>query len=83
VFPVTDAIRQVLSAFDVNEVTIRKAAREGGMLSIIEDGVLKVLEGTTTLEELVHHVGIDESLEEFYTEILQSNPQHDTKKTAP
>lgn len=75
VFPVTDAIKQALTAFDVNEVTIRKEARTGGMLSIIEDGILKVIEGTTTLEELVHHVGVDEALEEFYTEILEAAPQ--------
>ena len=36
---------------------IRAMAREGGMITLMEDGVQKVLKGVTSMEELRHVLG--------------------------
>ncbi|MGB6838990.1 MAG: ATPase, T2SS/T4P/T4SS family, partial [Microgenomates group bacterium] len=52
VLPVTEKISRLIlehkSAFE-----IEKQAREGGMITLKQDGYSKVLEGTTTLEEVL------------------------------
>jgi hypothetical protein len=50
------------------------------MLTLIEDGVLKCIEGLTTLEEVVHHTGMEEALEQFYKDILSGTEE---QKNAP
>ena len=48
---VTDRIRQlILSRADSN--TIHNAATDGGMRTMLDDGIEKVLSGVTTIEEL-------------------------------
>ena len=37
---------------DIDTAQIEKAAKEGGMLTMLQDGLLKVLRGETTLEEI-------------------------------
>ncbi len=55
---VTDEIRSlVMQRKDGN--TIRKAALAGGMKTFRDHGILKVLSGTTTIEELVSNTQID------------------------
>lgn len=72
-FPVTTAMANLLNT-EPSENAIRTLAKEEGMLTLIEDGVLKCLEGITTLAEVVHHTGIEESLAEFFKEILSEKP---------
>ncbi len=79
IFPVTETMAKLLNN-DPEENEIRKLAREEGMLTLIEDGVLKSLEGLTTLEEVIHHTGIEESLEEFYKEILSEIEEKSPQK---
>ncbi len=69
-FTVTTAMADLLNAHPT-ENDIRILAKKEGMLSLIEDGVLKCLEGITTLAEVVRHTGMEESLAEFFTEILE------------
>jgi len=54
-----DEIRAVLDGTSgvVSSVTIEEAAIRGGMLTMQQDGVLKVLRGETTLEEVARVVG--------------------------
>ena len=42
---------------DPSEVAIREAEQKQGMLSMKQDGILKMLAGITTLEELTRVVG--------------------------
>ena len=69
-FPVTTAMSNLLSA-EPTENAIRELAKEEGMLTLIEDGVLKCLEGITTLAEVVRHTGVEESLDQFFDTILE------------
>lgn len=71
-FPVTTAMANLLNT-EPSENDIRTLAKEEGMLTLIEDGVLKCLEGITTLAEVVHHTGVEESLAEFFKEILSES----------
>jgi type IV pilus assembly protein PilB len=80
IFPITESMSLLLNK-DPEENEIRKLARKEGMLTLIEDGVLKCLEGLTTLEEVVHHTGIEESLEQFYKDILEgTSPLKDSQE---
>jgi type II secretory ATPase GspE/PulE/Tfp pilus assembly ATPase PilB-like protein len=51
---VTEAIQAFLrgDVKDVNAEAIEKSAREAGMLTMVEDGILKAIAGQTTLEEI-------------------------------
>ena len=40
-----------------SEAAIKEAAKEQGMLTMRQDGILKVLRGTTSLEELTRVMG--------------------------
>lgn len=51
-FVVSDEMKQDIIAGQVGEIDIEKLAREQGMRRMVEDGVLKALEGVTTLEEV-------------------------------
>jgi len=52
VLPVTDAIRRlVLNHAEARE--IHRIAIEEGMRTMYQDGLLKALDGTTTLEEVL------------------------------
>lgn len=68
-FPVTIPMANLLNT-EPSENAIRELAKKEGMLTLIEDGVLKCLEGTTTLAEVVRHTGLEESLSDFFKIIL-------------
>ncbi len=48
----TPRIRQIIQGDTVTDLQIEKEAIENGMLNILQDGVLKALNGDTTLEEV-------------------------------
>lgn len=52
IFVISNTIEKLLSAGTVSEVDIAAAARAEGMLFMVEDGILKVLDGITTAEEV-------------------------------
>jgi type II secretory ATPase GspE/PulE/Tfp pilus assembly ATPase PilB-like protein len=58
----TDRIREMLMAKE-SATAIKRAAREGGMLTMREDAWQKALNGITTLEEVNRRTRIDEPLE--------------------
>jgi type IV pilus assembly protein PilB len=69
VFPVRDRVVEEIEA-GAPEHQIREAARADGMLTMNQDGVLKVVEGVTTFEEVWEHTDHDEDLEALYRDIL-------------
>ena len=52
VLEVDDTIREIISDRKGNEIEVRKAAARQGMMTMKQDGVLKVLKGITTLAEV-------------------------------
>ncbi|MGB7848001.1 MAG: ATPase, T2SS/T4P/T4SS family [Candidatus Acidiferrum sp.] len=57
---VNNEIRELISR-RAPEHAIRKAARNAGMRTLLEDGIGKAAQGLTTLEEVVRVVAVDES----------------------
>ena len=57
---VNDEIRELISR-RASEHAIRKAARNAGMRTLLEDGILKAAQGLTTLEDVVRVVAADDS----------------------
>jgi type IV pilus assembly protein PilB len=56
---VNDEVRELVSR-RAPEHAIRKAARDAGMRTLIEDGILKAAQGLTTLEDVVRVVAADD-----------------------
>ena len=52
VLRVTPEIQQMILSGQVIEYDIEKKAIENGMVTMVQDGVLKALNGVTTLEEV-------------------------------
>jgi type IV pilus assembly protein PilB len=57
---VNDEVRELISR-RASEHAIRKAARDAGMRTLLEDGILKAAAGLTTLEDVVRVVAADDS----------------------
>ncbi len=57
---VNDEIRDLISR-RASEHAIRKAARNAGMRTLVEDGILKAAQGLTTLEDVVRVVSADDT----------------------
>jgi type IV pilus assembly protein PilB len=57
---VDDEIRELISR-RAPEHAIRKAARNAGMRTLVEDGILKAAQGLTTLEDVVRVVAADDA----------------------
>ncbi|MBT9174919.1 MAG: Type II secretion system protein E [candidate division WS2 bacterium] len=55
VMKITDEIREIIVR-EATALDIRECARRGGMKTLLEDGLEKVLEGTTTIEEAIRVV---------------------------
>jgi len=69
VFPVNEAMAELI----INggqEHEIRKKAIEDGMLTMAQDGILKVVDGITTMDEVWASAGKEESLTSLYDDIL-------------
>ncbi|MGB8477097.1 MAG: type II/IV secretion system protein [Candidatus Acidiferrum sp.] len=56
---VSDEVRELISR-RASEHAIRKAARDAGMRTLLEDGILKAAQGLTTLEAVVRVVAADD-----------------------
>jgi type IV pilus assembly protein PilB len=57
---VNDEVRELISG-RASEHAIRKAARNAGMRTLLEDGILKAARGLTTLEDVVRVVAADDA----------------------
>lgn len=52
ILEITDGVEKVILT-DLSEMALREEAKNQGMLTMFQDGILKVLEGTASLEELL------------------------------
>jgi type IV pilus assembly protein PilB len=57
---INDEVRELVSR-RASEHAIRKAARDAGMRTLLEDGILKAAQGLTTLEDVVRVVAADDA----------------------
>jgi CheY-like chemotaxis protein len=57
---VNEEVRELITR-KAPEHAIRKAARDGGMRTLLEDGILKAAQGLTTLDAIVRVVASDEA----------------------
>lgn len=51
-FVVNNEIKQLILAGSVGEIDIEQIARAAGMRTMVEDGLLKAIEGVTSLDEV-------------------------------
>lgn len=56
VLAVTDGLRDLLAKEHISTMDVRKVANEEGMLTMIQDGILKAIDGLTSIEELLDNV---------------------------
>jgi type II secretory ATPase GspE/PulE/Tfp pilus assembly ATPase PilB-like protein len=69
IFTITDNIRQ-LTVDQAPSFKILQQAIENGMITMLQDGVLKVLEGVTSLEEVYRVVGNFDYVDELYDIVI-------------
>lgn len=69
--PITSRLRQLIDNI-ATEDEVLAAALENGMVTMTQDGILKALEGITTLEEVWRVSDQTEMLEEVYAELMPS-----------
>lgn len=56
-----------------SERDITTAALEDGMITMAQDGILKAINGLTTMEEVWHATGQTEFLEEIYAKLMEQS----------
>lgn len=80
VISLTQKIRAMIAEM-ASENEILDEALSTGMLTMVQDGLLKVLEGTTTMDEVWRSTGKDDALRELYAELdLQLEKKGEEKK---
>lgn len=77
VFPVNDKMGKLITE-GARETDIRTAAIEDGMLTMSQDGILKVIDGLTTMDEVWSSAGKEESLQALYDDILSDSGMQET-----
>ena len=56
-----------------SEREITQAALEDGMITMAQDGILKAIEGTTSMEEVWRATGQTDFLEDIYSKLMESS----------
>jgi len=56
VLSVTDGLRELLSQEHISTVQVRQIAESEGMLTMLQDAILKAISGITTLEEIMENI---------------------------
>ena len=80
VLTMTEEIIEIVNARG-NEQKILRAALENGMITMTQDGILKALEGITTLDEVWRVADQTESLQNIYAELMPSELSRSTHIT--
>jgi len=70
-FTVTKPVEELILNLGT-EREIMRAAIEDGMITMLQDGMIKALRGTTTLEEVWRATGQKDSMQEMYEELMPS-----------
>jgi len=85
IFEVLTMTKEVVEVINTmgSEQDILRTALENGMVTMTQDGILKALEGITTLDEVWRVADQTESLRNIYTELMPSELSRSTHITAP
>jgi type II secretory ATPase GspE/PulE/Tfp pilus assembly ATPase PilB-like protein len=70
IFSMTDSIKSLVSEQSA-AFKILQQAMEEGMITMLQDGVLKVLQGTTSLEEVYRVIGKFDYIDSLYDIVIQ------------
>ncbi|MFZ2187251.1 MAG: GspE/PulE family protein [Candidatus Moraniibacteriota bacterium] len=80
VLTMTQGVVEIINNMGTEQEILR-AALENGMVTMTQDGILKALEGTTTLDEVWRVADQTESLRTIYTELMPSELSRSTHIT--
>ncbi len=85
IFTMTPAIEDIILAkTDVSEYKILELARKDGMITMAQDGILKALDGLTSVEEVLHVANVDSTILENATgEQEPPSPEEESSKKNP
>ncbi|HOW60619.1 MAG TPA: GspE/PulE family protein [Candidatus Moranbacteria bacterium] len=72
ILTITEPIEKLILEMG-SEREITQAALEDGMITMAQDGILKAIEGLTSMEEVWHATGQTEFLEEIYTKLMEQS----------
>ncbi len=72
VFTITENIEKIISDLG-SEEDIMRAAMEDGMMTMTQDGVLKAVEGITSMEEVWRVTAEGEFLEDVYNRVMEQS----------
>lgn len=56
VLSVTNGLRELLSLEHISTVQVRQVAQSEGMITMLQDGIIKAMDGITTIEEVVENI---------------------------
>ncbi|MDO8240533.1 MAG: GspE/PulE family protein [Candidatus Moranbacteria bacterium] len=75
VFTINEEIEKLIVNF-ASEAEITMAALEAGMITMLQDGILKSLEGITSIEEVKRATGEGDFLQNIYEKLMASTLGH-------
>lgn len=75
IFTLTDEIKKLINDM-ASEADITMAALESGMITMLQDGILKALEGITTIDEIKSVTGEGDFLEGIYEKLMSQTLGH-------
>ena len=72
VLTITESVEKLILEMG-SEREITQAALEDGMITMAQDGILKAIEGLTSMEEVWHVTGQTDFLEEIYAKLMEQS----------
>ena len=72
VLTITEPVEKLILEMG-SEREITQAALEDGMITMAQDGILKAIEGLTSMEEVWHATGQTEFLEDIYAKLMEQS----------
>ncbi len=82
VLVLNDTIRDALNNEKLDREDLRKMVYSSDVITMLQDALGKVLEGTTSFEEVYRIIDIDDDLDEMFDEELDRKNLHDTTTEA-
>lgn len=80
IIPITQTIRDMISNL-ATEKEIFDEAVKNGLVTMSQDGLLKVIDGLTAMDEVWRAMGKDEALKELYDQIGSAETEETKQKT--
>lgn len=66
VLMINDQIRDAINQSNITKEELRKLVYKSDVTTLLQDGLTKVLEGTTSFEEIYRAIEIDDDIDEYY-----------------